>query len=699
MSLSLKFRTALATLPPLILAGLLGTLPLYGFARLVRAEGPLGLLYLWALLSALLLHGALRLSPANRAAAAVKAAAAAVILSGLSVILLQVNVAQRSLAEAWLELARKGDPFGFFSFFAAEIYGALSLAPAALLSARKPAAAAASLGAVNALCAGIILGSPVFLALAVLCSLALALALGSGNLRYRAVTASVPFVGAAVLSLFWALYTDTDGNRLDLPRPPDLTALIASLAPEFPLLVDVPGYGLSVGSGSLPSRVFLSSRTLFSAAGEPGSTHYLADSRFARWNGETWESETLLGTPLPLSEVPLPRGGGLTLTLREDFYPSIPVEWNTAEVWIHGGVPDKARATRERGVLFTPSARRGTQATLYSGPPPEKAPEKAGESPAEAPNSPYLDTSAATERMRDLAGELLARARKGLPEGTAAPGGEGENALRRRYAEELLRYFSEGFEYSLNAGNPPAGKDRNDWFIFESRKGFCSYFASAAVILAREGGIPARLTEGFRVTLGERGEALVSGNNAHAWAELYLDGDWRTVEPTPPYASDDPFAWTRSDDEATLRQLQAVQGNASRETLPPQPRVLSFRDLAGPVLIPGTILLALALAGLFLRALLLGERGKTVRKARALVRRAKRAGIPSPESTGWVAWKESALRTLGERRGREAEEAAEGMIRWTYGKQADPRGKPRGALSGQPTEDAGFRGPGRGEAP
>lgn len=677
MSLSpepFRLRAALASL---VMTGTLGTLPLYAFARLVRAEGPLNILLAWSLISALLLHGALRLPPANRAAGALRAAAAAVILSGLSVILLQVNVAQRSLAEAWLELARKGDPFGFFSFFAAEIYAALSLAPSALLSARKPAAAAAALGAVNALCAGIILGSPPFLALAVLLSLALALALGSGSLRYRLLTASVPFLGAAALSLFWALYTDTEGNRLDLPRPPDLTSLIASLAPDFPLLVDVPGYGLSVGSGTLPSRVFLSSRALFSAAGEPGSTHYLADSRYARWNGEAWESETLQDSPLPLAGSPQPGRGGLTLTLREDFYPSIPVEWNTAGVWLHGGIPDKARATRERGVLFAPSARRGTQATLYSGGPEAKAPEN----PGGGLNPLWLDTSFSTERMRALAGELLERARQGIPAETGSPEGD-EEGVRRRFAGELLRYFAEDFEYSLNAGNPPAGKDRNDWFIFESRKGFCSYFASACVMLAREGGIPARLAEGFRVTLGERGEALITGNNAHAWAELYLDGDWRTVEPTPPYASDDPFAWTRSDDGATLRQLQAVRGVPSREAAAVPQRNPSARELARLALPPAAALAGLAAAILFLRALFLGERGKAVRRARALVRRAKRAGISPPEITGWIAWKEAASGALGERRGREAEEAADEMIRWAYGKRADVRGKPRGSRFG-----------------
>src|SRR5919201_3876866 len=44
---------------------------------------------------------------------------------------------------------------------------------------------------------------------------------------------------------------------------------------------------------------------------------------------------------------------------------------------------------------------------------------------------------------------------------------------------------------------PPAGQDPVDYFLFGSRRGFCTHFATAMVVLARLAGIPARLVTGF----------------------------------------------------------------------------------------------------------------------------------------------------------------------------------------------------------
>lgn len=76
-----------------------------------------------------------------------------------------------------------------------------------------------------------------------------------------------------------------------------------------------------------------------------------------------------------------------------------------------------------------------------------------------------------------------------------------------------------------------------DYFLFESKEGFCSYFASAFVLLARAEGIPARYVEGFCVPM-ENQEATVYSGMAHAWPEVYIDGvGWIPFEPTPGYES------------------------------------------------------------------------------------------------------------------------------------------------------------------
>lgn len=75
-----------------------------------------------------------------------------------------------------------------------------------------------------------------------------------------------------------------------------------------------------------------------------------------------------------------------------------------------------------------------------------------------------------------------------------------------------------------------------DYFLLESRQGYCSYFATAFVLLARAEGIPARYVEGFCVPVNEEKYMTVYSNMAHAWPEVYIDGvGWIPFEPTPGY--------------------------------------------------------------------------------------------------------------------------------------------------------------------
>jgi hypothetical protein len=71
-------------------------------------------------------------------------------------------------------------------------------------------------------------------------------------------------------------------------------------------------------------------------------------------------------------------------------------------------------------------------------------------------------------------------------------------------------------------------------FLEIQRRGHCEYFASAAALLARAGGVPARVVGGYVVT--ERsgfGYAIVRERDAHAWAEVQIDGKWQTLDATP----------------------------------------------------------------------------------------------------------------------------------------------------------------------
>lgn len=94
--------------------------------------------------------------------------------------------------------------------------------------------------------------------------------------------------------------------------------------------------------------------------------------------------------------------------------------------------------------------------------------------------------------------------------------------------------------YTLTPGELPASVedagDFLDYFLLESRQGYCTYFATAFVLLAREEGIPARYVQGYCVPIGEQEETHVYSNMAHAWPEVYLKGvGWIPFEPTPGY--------------------------------------------------------------------------------------------------------------------------------------------------------------------
>ncbi|MCO6451730.1 MAG: hypothetical protein J5I90_13180 [Caldilineales bacterium] len=89
--------------------------------------------------------------------------------------------------------------------------------------------------------------------------------------------------------------------------------------------------------------------------------------------------------------------------------------------------------------------------------------------------------------------------------------------------------------YNLEIAAPPPGVDAVDYFLFENRQGYCDYYASAMVVLARSLGIPARLAVGYASGAldAATGQFLVTEADAHSWPELYFpEYGWIPFEPT-----------------------------------------------------------------------------------------------------------------------------------------------------------------------
>ncbi len=75
-----------------------------------------------------------------------------------------------------------------------------------------------------------------------------------------------------------------------------------------------------------------------------------------------------------------------------------------------------------------------------------------------------------------------------------------------------------------------------EYFLFESKRGICTDFATATTLLLRAAGIPARYTEGFTLSediLDERGVFNVTPAQAHAFSTVYIPGaGWIEIDGT-----------------------------------------------------------------------------------------------------------------------------------------------------------------------
>lgn len=147
----------------------------------------------------------------------------------------------------------------------------------------------------------------------------------------------------------------------------------------------------------------------------------------------------------------------------------------------------------------------------------------------------------------------------------------------------LIRQFlTTNYSYDMAPGSTPYNKDFVLYFLDEQQKGYCSHFATAATLIFRSYGIPARYVEGYvasQLAVSERARATeyayedffegenilgtnrvveveINDGDAHAWVEIFVDGfGWIPIEVTPP--SDDTEEPTYGDFLSALTGLLA----------------------------------------------------------------------------------------------------------------------------------------------
>lgn len=104
-------------------------------------------------------------------------------------------------------------------------------------------------------------------------------------------------------------------------------------------------------------------------------------------------------------------------------------------------------------------------------------------------------------------------------------------------ARAIRTYLYYNMAYTLSPEAPPDNQDFVSYFLLRGKEGYCTYFASAMAVLGRIAGLPTRYVEGYLVQ-PSGGVALVTGKDAHAWAEVWFDGfGWVSFDATPPHGT------------------------------------------------------------------------------------------------------------------------------------------------------------------
>jgi hypothetical protein len=251
------------------------------------------------------------------------------------------------------------------------------------------------------------------------------------------------------------------------------------------------------------------------------TTRVAANIRIAGLSGQYLPS---LYSPVGLtSDEPL-----ITESFRVRQDGSIAVDLQVIDDWTYQldadlPVPDIAALATRNGAL-SPMFQTAAEAGVFGATPQEASDSTRPESLSDYTSLP----SSVSDELRSLARDLVS--------GGSTPF---ERALL------LEAYFRDPgqFTYSTGVDTGHSSLDLEDWLTDPDsrnyRTGYCEQFATAMGVLARAIGIPSRVVLGFTPgdveTQADGSEVVVvRENNAHAWVELWMDGQgWVRFDPTP----------------------------------------------------------------------------------------------------------------------------------------------------------------------
>lgn len=212
-------------------------------------------------------------------------------------------------------------------------------------------------------------------------------------------------------------------------------------------------------------------------------------------------------------------------------------------------------------------------------------------------------------------------------------------------AAAITSWLRREIEYEPVLASLPQDSDPLAWVLFEYKKGFCFYYATAEIMMLRSLGIPARMAVGF--SEGEIDEDdnlyVVRRLDYHAWPEVYFPGiGWVEFEPTA----------SQRDLQRPLSRLPVTSGAANvptpRSQLPTEEEPLAEQDrardeegvtAAAPTPLPRWVWIVSGLALAIVLWILDRRTGWVGRIPVYIEQRAERTGRRAPRWIGaWAAW-------------------------------------------------------------
>lgn len=194
-----------------------------------------------------------------------------------------------------------------------------------------------------------------------------------------------------------------------------------------------------------------------------------------------------------------------------------------------------------------------------------------------------------------------------------------------RIIEQIMAYYQDNIPYTIRPGKTPSKKDFVNYFLTENKKGYCAHYASAAVLMLRYMGIPARYVEGYAIDYNEFADAQlaegleysdyydgynelgetavvsldVTDADAHAWVEVYTTTKgWHVVDVTPAgEAEETEDFWDLFEDGMSDEDTDAVNTD------------LNLNNIRIPAAVVKTVIIALIIAAVIPVIIFIGKKG------------------------------------------------------------------------------------------